>query len=75
MDRMQHNDKLDARLDAMFAEYRMACPDPEPSANFMPQMWAKIEMREASTNWFGSMAKALVTAFAAIGRIWLHSST
>jgi len=28
----------------------------------MPAMWAKIEAREVSTTWFGSVAKALVTA-------------
>jgi hypothetical protein len=50
------------RLNELFLQYRDACPVPEAGANFMPEMWAKIEMREASGNWFGSMAKALVTA-------------
>jgi len=52
----------DGRLDELFQAYRESLPDREAGANFMPQMWSKIEMREASTNWFGSMAKALVTA-------------
>jgi hypothetical protein len=52
----------DARLDELFQAYRAACPDPDASANFMPNMWAKIEAREVSTNWFGRFAKALVTA-------------
>jgi hypothetical protein len=39
-----------------------ACPIPEASANFMPALWARIEAREVSTNWFGSVAKTLVTA-------------
>jgi hypothetical protein len=52
----------ESRLDDLFTAYRESCPEPDPSANFMPQMWARIEVREASTNWFGSMAKALVTA-------------
>jgi hypothetical protein len=52
----------EVRLDEMFRAYRAACPDPTPSANFMPAMWARIEAREVSTNWFGSVAKALVTA-------------
>jgi hypothetical protein len=50
------------RLDTLFFAYRQACPDPDPSANFMPEMWAKIEAQEVSTNWFGRVAKALVTA-------------
>ena len=51
-----------ARLDTLFHAYRNACPDPEPSVNFMPEMWAKIEAREASSNVFNRFAKALVTA-------------
>ena len=54
--------KNDARLSELFLAYRDACPDPEPGVNFMPQMWAKIEARETSTNWFGRIAKTLVTA-------------
>jgi hypothetical protein len=58
--RLEH--EAEARLDQMFLAYREACPDPGASANFMPEMWAKIEAREVSTNWFGRVAKALVTA-------------
>ena len=47
---------------SLFHAYRSACPDPEPSVNFMPDMWAKIEAREASSTVFNRMAKALVTA-------------
>ena len=45
-----------------FHAYRDACPDPEASVNFMPDMWAKIEAREASSTIFSRMAKTLVTA-------------
>ncbi|HEY4084364.1 MAG TPA: hypothetical protein VGM43_00435 [Bryobacteraceae bacterium] len=54
--------ELDARLDSLFRAYRQACPDPEPSVNFTPEMWAKIEARQASTTIFNRVAKALVTA-------------
>jgi hypothetical protein len=54
--------ELDTRLDELFRAYRAACPDSDPSANFMPNIWSRIEAREVSTNWFGSVAKALVTA-------------
>jgi hypothetical protein len=54
--------ELDARLDSLFHAYRQACPDPEPSVNFAPEMWAKIEARQASTTIFNRVAKALVTA-------------
>jgi hypothetical protein len=52
---------LDSQLDVWFKAYREAVEEPEPSANFMPQVWAKIEAREVSTTLFGRMAKALVT--------------
>jgi hypothetical protein len=52
----------EAHLESLFAAWRQACPDPEPSVNFMPQMWAKIEARQASTTIFNRVAKALVTA-------------
>jgi len=48
MDRM-NEDKLDAQLSAMFAEYRAAFPDPEPSADFIPAMWKRIEARRVAT--------------------------
>jgi len=51
----------DNRLDQLFHAYREACPDPEPSVNFMPEMWARIEAREVSSTVFGRFAKALVT--------------
>ena len=54
--------EIDSRLDDLFHAYREACPDPEPSVNFMPAMWAKIEAREASSTVFNRIARALVTA-------------
>jgi hypothetical protein len=46
MDRM--HDQSD-KLDALFAEYRAISPDPEPSADFMPAMWKRIEARRVAT--------------------------
>jgi hypothetical protein len=57
-----NSDEKEARLDELFRVYRAACPNPEPSASFMPNVWARIEAREVSTNWFGRVAKTLVTA-------------
>jgi hypothetical protein len=58
---MKHEDR-DGELNEWLKAYRTACPEPEASVNFMPAMWAKIEARQVSTNLFGRMAKALVTA-------------
>ena len=55
-------DDGERRLDELFQAYRASCLTPEPGVNFMPELWQKIEARERSTNLFGRMAKALVTA-------------
>jgi hypothetical protein len=62
-------DERETRLDELFRAYAEACPDPEPSVNFMPHLWAGIEAREASRNVFGRMARALVTAALATSAI------
>jgi hypothetical protein len=65
MDRMHHPD--DKQLDALFAEYRMACPDPEPGADFMPGMWKRIEARRVATvSVFRHWAQACVLATVAL---------
>ncbi len=53
------------RLDALFRAYR-DCPTPEPSANFMPALWAKIESRQRVAFSFRRMAGAFVTAALAL---------
>jgi hypothetical protein len=58
---------MDDKLDALFAEYRMACPDPEPSADFMPAMWKRIEARRVATvSVFRHWAQACVMATVAL---------
>jgi len=64
MDRMRGSD--DARLDEMFRAFAEACPDREPSANFMPELWQRIEARRTYSFSFGRMANALVTAAVAL---------
>lgn len=50
------------QLDALFRAYREACLAPEPGANFMPQLWRRIESRQNFGFSFRRMANALVTA-------------
>ena len=59
----------DERLDALFAAYRQISPDPEPSADFMPRLWQKIEAREQVSTVFGRLARNLVTAALALSSI------
>jgi len=54
------------RLDALFRAYRDACPAPEASANFMPNLWQRIEARQTFTFSFRRMANAFVTAALAL---------
>ncbi len=54
------------RLDALFRAYRDACPTPEASANFMPNLWRQIESRQSFTFSFRRMANAFVTAAVAL---------
>jgi len=61
---MRGND--DQRLDALFGAYRAACGGPEPSANFMPELWARIESRQSFTFSFRRMANAFATAAVAL---------
>jgi len=67
MDHQNHQSGSDeARLDAMFEAYRAACPDLEPSADFMPQLWLKIEARQSVSAVFGRLARNLATAALAL---------
>jgi hypothetical protein len=50
------------RLDALFRAYGEACIAPEPSANFMPQLWQRIESRQSFSFFFGRVARGFVTA-------------
>lgn len=56
----------DEKLDALFRAYARACPTPEPSANFMPNLWQRIELRQNNTFLFRRMANAFVTAAVAL---------
>ena len=67
MDRMDHANNGDERLDALFAEYREALPDPEAGADFMPKLWQKIEARRTETSWvFRRLAQICVAATVAL---------
>ncbi len=52
-------------LTKLLAAYRDAVPDPEPSANFMPGLWQKIEARRSPVLVLRRFAQGLVMAAAA----------
>ncbi len=56
----------DDKLDSLWRAYRAACPDREPSANFMPGLWRRIESRRSFTFSFQRMVQGFVTVAAAV---------
>jgi hypothetical protein len=60
-------DRMNDKLDALWAEYRSAVPDPEGSVEFMPNLWKRIEeQRAATTSVFRRLSQVFVLATAAI---------
>jgi len=57
------------RFDALMAAYRSACGSPEASANFMPELWARIESRQSVTFSFRRMANVFATASMALSLV------
>jgi anti-sigma-K factor RskA len=69
MDTQRYLQESDEALSALLASYRAASPDPEPSANFMPQLWQKIEARERTSKVFTRLTRNLVTAALALSML------
>lgn len=53
--------ELPSEIRAMFASYKEVLPDPEPGANFMPQLWSRIDSQRNVTFSFGRLAKRFVS--------------
>lgn len=56
----------DSRLDELFRSYRGSCNDVEPSTGFMIGLWQKIEARHSFWFVFQRLARATMTACAAL---------
>jgi hypothetical protein len=53
-------------LDEAFRRYRDACPDVEPSANFMPGIWQRIDARQGFWPVFERFGGMVASASAAL---------
>jgi len=53
-------------LSEFFERYRASCPDIEPSTNFMPLLWQKIEARHNFWFIFRGLARTGAAASAAL---------
>ena len=56
----------DSEFDDLFARYRSACPEPEPSTNFMPGVWRRIESHRSFRFVFQQLARPLMAGSAAL---------
>jgi hypothetical protein len=59
----------DEHLDALLVAYRSACEPREVSANFMPELWEKIDRVQSATFSFRRIARGFVTAAAALSLV------
>jgi hypothetical protein len=55
-----------SKLDELFAAYREALPDREPSAGFTPELWRRIDQRRRPIYSFGRFARGFVSAALAL---------
>lgn len=59
---MESQGNQEQRFNALLKAYGEACVAPEPGANFMPQLWQKIEARQTFSFFFMRVARGFVTA-------------
>jgi len=59
----------DERLDSMFQAYREACEPRQVSANFMPELWQKIDKVQSSRFSFRRIARGFLSAAAAMSLV------
>ncbi len=57
---------LEEKLERIWKLYRAACPAPEPTAGFMPGLWAKIDARR-SPGWLAPLRVWATRVAAAAG--------
>jgi hypothetical protein len=59
-------ERLDQELNSLFAAYREAVPDPDPSADFMPRLWSRIEAKRSFVYRLRRMSQVAVAAALAV---------
>ena len=56
----------DSGLDELFRRYGAACPEIEPSVDFVPSIWRKVEARHSFWFVFERLGRRTMTACAAL---------
>lgn len=71
---IEPNDRQDEgcsqRFDDLMLRYREACPGPEPSVDFMPRLWDKIESRQRFSLQLRRWARGFITVAAAASMLF-----
>jgi hypothetical protein len=62
MMKRQDEAELELGWTSQLAEYRSACPEIEPAADFMPRLWHRIEARNTYRRSVQTFARLFVTA-------------
>lgn len=59
-------DRFPAELESLLATYRTAVPEVEPSVEFMPKLWERIDKQQRITYSFRRLARGFVTVAAGL---------
>jgi hypothetical protein len=63
-------DQFNSELSGLFAKYKAALPDLEAGANFMPELWRKIEARQSMLARVRKLTQVFVGAAAAVSLLF-----
>jgi hypothetical protein len=64
-------DQFNGELNGLFASYKAALPDVEASANFMPELWRRIEGRRSVILRFKKLTQMFMAAAAAMSIVFI----
>jgi hypothetical protein len=64
-------DQWNDELNSLFGSYKASMPDPEASANFMPELWRRIEARRNVLLRFKKLTQMFLAAAAALSVIFV----
>src|SRR5437588_11772645 len=59
-------DRLEKDFEALMARYRLAVDQPEPTTNFMPRLWQRIEAKRSFAFRFRRVTQVFVGAAAVL---------
>ena len=62
-------DRFPDELNALFQAYRTALPDPDPSRDFMPGLWQRIDAKRGRNQRFGILARRFVATSGALAAL------